>query len=162
MNKKTINRIQKTIQLLRAEHSNVHGSKEQQWIQERVTDPDLKKKVLNLSIVSFHVLSALEDGELTGIEIAEKLSVTRGGVTRAAKKLLQYRLITADKHSDNQRKIYYSLTDVGRKIALIHDEMHESIKEKIVTTLVTKYSDQELAVVAEFMTDLNELEKKFG
>ncbi|MBB1079198.1 MarR family transcriptional regulator [Limosilactobacillus sp. STM2_1] len=162
MSKVTVDKIQKIIQLLRAEHSNIHGSKEQQWIQEHITDQQLKKIVLNLSIVSFHILSVLENGELTGIEIAEKLSVTRGGITRAAKKLLQYQLITAKKHTDNQKKLYYSLTDQGRAVALVHDEMHRTIKKQIVAKLVTKYSDQELQVVADFLTDLYEFEKEFS
>lgn len=115
VNEKTINKIRHTIELLRVQHSNIHGSQEQQWIQEHLTDKKLKQEVLNLSIVAFHILSVLESGEQTGIEIAEKINVTRGGVTRAAKKLLQYGLITAVKHPDDKKKIYYSLTSNGKK-----------------------------------------------
>ncbi|KRM82111.1 transcriptional regulator [Limosilactobacillus coleohominis DSM 14060] len=162
MSEATIDKIQQTIQLLRAEHNNIHGSKEQQWIKSHLDDQELGKIILDLSIVSFHVLSALESGELTGIEISERIGVTRGGVTRAAKKLLQNQLIIAQKHPDNQRNIYYSLTDRGEKLALVHDEMHESIKKKVVTQLVAKYSEQDLQIVADFLNDLYELEKSIN
>lgn len=161
VNEETINKIRQTIELLRAQHSNVHGSQEQQWIQEHLTDEKLKQEVLNLSIVAFHILSALESGEQTGIEIAEKINVTRGGVTRAAKKLLQYDLIAATKHPDDKKKIYYSLTEEGKKLAKVHDQMHETIKKELVDKLTAKYSMDDLQIVANFLDDLYQLEQKF-
>ena len=161
VNEETISKIRHTIELLRVQHSNIHGSQEQRWIQEHLTDEKLKQEVLNLSIVAFHILSVLESGEQTGIEIAKKINVTRGGVTRAAKKLLQYDLIVATKHSDDKKKIYYSLTDEGKKLAKAHDQMHETMKKELVDKLTTKYSMEELKVVAHFLHDLYQLEQEF-
>lgn len=161
VNEETISKIRQTIELLRVQHSNIHGSQEQQWIQEHLTDKKLKQEVLNLSIVAFHILSTLEFGEQTGIEIAEKINVTRGGVTRAAKKLLQYDLIVATKHSDDKKKIYYSLTDDGKKLAKVHDQMHKTIKRELVDKLTAKYSIDDLKIVANFLDDLYQLEQKF-
>lgn len=161
VNEKTINMIQQTIGLLRTQHSNVHGSQEQQWIQAHLTGEKLKQEVLNLSIVAFHILSVLESGEQTGIEIAEKLNVTRGGVTRAAKKLLQYDLVAATKHLDDKKKIYYSLTDKGKTLAKVHDQMHKTIKRELVDKLTAKYSMDDLKIVANFLDDLYQLEQKF-
>lgn len=47
-------------------------------------------------------------------------------------------------------------------MALVHDEMHESIKKKVVTQLVAKYSEQDLQIVADFLNDLYELEKSIN
>lgn len=157
----TINQIQQTIEALRIQHNNVHGSREQRWIQDHLTDAGLQKIVRNLSIVAFHTLSVLETGEKTGIEIAEEIAVTRGGVTRAAKKLRQYGLVNAVKHADDQKKIYYSLTEDGRKLALVHDQLHETIKQELVDTLTTKYSKNDLQVVARFLNDFYRLEQHF-
>lgn len=63
VNEETINKIRQTIELLRVQHSNIHGSQEQQWIQEHLTDKKLRQAVLDLSIVAFHILSVLELGE---------------------------------------------------------------------------------------------------
>lgn len=159
METETINQIRQTIEALRVQHNNVHGSREQQWIQDHLTDAGLQKVVRKLSIVAFHTLSALETGEKTGIEIAEEITVTRGGVTRAAKKLRQYDLVNAVKHADDQKKIYYSLTEDGRKLALVHDQLHETIKQELVDTLTTKYSKNDLRVVARFLNDFYRLEQ---
>lgn len=50
------------------------------------------------------------------------------GITRAAKKLLSYELITAQKLPDNHKNIYYCITLKGEKIAQIHDQMHSALK----------------------------------
>lgn len=162
MTEAAVVKIHHTIEQLRAMHSNVHGSQEQKWIQDRIADDELKQIVLKLSIIAFHILSALEKSELTGIELAEKLCVTRGGITRAAKNLSKYQLIKLNKHPDNQKNIYYALTDRGRQIALVHDKMHASIKKSIVESLTAKYSKAELEMVAEFLEDLYKLEKQFN
>lgn len=161
MNTDAITDIRQTIERLRAQHGNAHGSKEQQWIQAHLTDDRLGEIALKLSIVAFHTLSTLEAGAQTGIEIADKINVTRGGVTRAAKKLLQYHLISAEKHSDDKKKIYYSLTADGRVVAGIHDQMHELIKKRLVNELTAKYSPDQLQVVAAFLNDLYRLEQDF-
>lgn len=161
MDEKSITDIRQTIELLRMQHGNSHGSQEQQRIQAYVSDPELKEIVSKLSIASFHTLSALEMGEQTGIEIAGKINVTRGGVTRAAKKLQEYGLINALKHNDDKKKIYYSLTENGRKIAEAHDQMTEALKKELVDKLTAKYSSEELKTVAEFLNDLYELERNF-
>ncbi len=155
----TIKQIQQRIALLRSQHNNVHGSQEQQWIQKHLNDAHLQTIVMHLSIIAFHTLSALEDGEKTGIELANQLQVTRGGVTRAAKKLLSYDLVAATQHPDDRKKIYYSLTNSGKTLARVHDQMHAEIRNKLVDRLSAAYSDQELQIVANFLDDLYEFEK---
>lgn len=159
MNETTVAEITKMIKLIRTSRSSVHGSQEQQWIEHQLSDDRLKEAVANLSIIALHILSALEEAELTGIELAQRLAVTRGGVTRAAKKLLEYDLVHAGKHPDDQKKIYYSLTTAGRKIAVVHDRMHEELRATVTKKLLAKYSDEDLEVVSRFLQDFYRLEK---
>lgn len=161
MSTNVIANIRQTIELLRSQQGNIHGSQEQRWIQAHLDDERLGAVVLKLSIVAFHTLSALETGAQTGIEIAKKLNVTRGGVTRAAKKLLQYNLISAEKRPNDKKKIYYSLTVDGQTVARVHDQMHAMIKEKLIDKLTAKYSAADLQVVAAFLNDLYQLEQEF-
>lgn len=154
--------IYQTILKIRSEHTNDRGSAEQQWIQEHLNDAVLQKIAAKLSIVSFHILSALEEGEATGIELAAKLGVTRGGVSRAAKKLAEYHLISAFKHNDDRKKIFYSLTASGQKIAHVHDEIHQSVKKQLVKQLTEKYSEEELKIVADFLDAFHQMENKLN
>lgn len=158
MKEATIKQIQQSITRLRTQHSNIHGSHEQQWMQRQLQDEHLQAIVIKLSITAFHTLSALEAGEQTGIELAKKLNVTRGGITRAAKRLLSYNLVEAAKHATDQKKIYYSLTADGKAIAHAHDQLHAQIQAKLISELSTKYSAQDLAVIAHFLDDLEAFE----
>lgn len=155
----SMTQIENIIRLLRTQHSNNQGSVEQHWIQTRVNDPSLKAAVSCQSIISFHILSALENGEKTGISLAKQLGVSRGGVTRAAKKLMADDLIKACKHPEDRKKIYYSLSGAGTKIAQAHDKLHQEINQQINQKLRDKYSDEDLAVVTAFLRDLAELEQ---
>ncbi|MCD7132008.1 MULTISPECIES: transcriptional regulator [Limosilactobacillus] len=55
----------------------------------------------------------------------------------------------------------YSLTSNGKKVAKVHDQMHETIKTKLVDKLTVKYLMDELNIVANFLNDLYRLEQKF-
>lgn len=80
-------KISKELHELR--HATDNRSQERKWILEQVNDDKLEKEVLTLSVVALHILSALTKKDLTGIELATKLSVTRGGVTRAVQNLIK-------------------------------------------------------------------------
>lgn len=62
MSTNVIANIRQTIELLRSQQGNIHGSQEQRWIQAHLDDERLGAVVLKLSIVAFHTLSALETG----------------------------------------------------------------------------------------------------
>lgn len=150
--------IYRIIQKRRESRSTNSATAEQAWIARHLADPELAKSASNLSIIAMHVLSALEAGESTGIDLAKSLSVTRGGVTRAAKKLEQADLIRAHHHSDDKKKLYYSLTGDGRQIAQVHDQMHRYLKQTLVAKMTAKYSEEQLSLVARFLKDLGKME----
>lgn len=161
MQNRTVKRIYNAIQQFHS-NQNEHGSREQQWIIQHLDNPQLEEVVAKLSIVSLHILSALQKHDSqTGIELANDLKVTRGGVTRAAKKLINSQLITANKHPDNQKKIFYNLTTNGHKVAAVHDQMHEALQDTVVNSLTKKYTTKDLSVVADFLEDLQKAENNF-
>lgn len=106
-------------------------------------------------------MSALEIKSKTGVELATELQVTRGGITRAAKKLLQFELITAQKAPNDKKKIYYALTSNGKVVANLHDEMHQEIITEIEEKFSDKYSENELKTIIRFLHDLREFEDNF-
>ena len=157
----TVTEIYETVRQLRSARGTNQVSREQAWIIAHLTDSRLKALIPNLSIVALHSLSALVGGEKTGIELAESLEVTRGGVTRAARKLKELGLIAAAKHADDQKKIYYRLLPDGATIAAQHDRMHRALERDLVTQLQARYTPAELKVVARFLHDLAHAEKTF-
>ena len=80
MNKNTtIDNIYKTIEDIKAENEGRHGSKEQLWIEEHLSDESLRDIVPSLSIIALHILSSLESDDKTGIELSEQLHVNVNG-----------------------------------------------------------------------------------
>ncbi|WP_251547756.1 MarR family transcriptional regulator [Limosilactobacillus caecicola] len=135
------------------------GSQEQKWIINHLSDPKLRAMVPHLSIIALHILSALQTQNVqTGIALAESLGVTRGGITRAAKKLLQYGLVTTEKLPNNQKNIYYQLSPQGRTIAQVHDQMHQTLEQRFADKINAKYSAAELKIVTSFLNDVIKIE----
>lgn len=123
----------------------------------------LKKAVEKISIVGFHILSALLANQcMTGIELSVSLGVTRGGITRAAKTLLNLEMIESYQTHQEKKKIYYQLTDNGRIVAEVHDKMHELVDEKFQQQILSNYSYDEQKLIANFLKDVNEFEELFG
>ncbi|GEO69653.1 MarR family winged helix-turn-helix transcriptional regulator [Levilactobacillus acidifarinae] len=135
---------------------------EQNWIIQRLTDPQLKVKLPDISIVGLHLLSALQTEPLTGIVLAQQLGVTRGGVTRAAKKLVTQGLLQTFQKPTDHKKIFYQLTPTGRTIAQQHDAMHRVLNQQLITQLKGHYSPEELSVVLRFLTDLTQFEEQLS
>ena len=123
------------------------------WILEQLDNDKLEKEVLTLSVVALHILSALTKEDLTGIELATKLSVTRGGVTRAVQNLIKYQFLTTYQSESDKKKIFYHLTVKGRKVATIHDKMHKIMDIKL-GQIFNKYNEQEKSIILSFLSDL--------
>lgn len=151
--------IMQEIQQLRVKQQNL--SAEQRWIQHHLTDSRLKERLTHLSIVSLHILTALLLQPKTGIELADELNVTRGGITRAARSLQNLGMIESFQRKDNHKKIYYSLTIDGQRIAETHQLMHQKLHQQFLKKIHARYSIEELTLVQRFLHDVNKYEQDF-
>ncbi|MFC6180560.1 MarR family transcriptional regulator [Lactiplantibacillus daowaiensis] len=152
--------IAQQVRQLRIQKNTVN--QEQAWMLAHLTAPQLQALLPKISIVGLHILSQLQAQPQTGIELATALSVTRGGVTRAAKTLTTLALITPFQPKTEHKKVYYRLTPRGTQIATVHDQMHATFNAAIGQALYDKYSDDELALVSDFLQDLLNFEANFN
>lgn len=155
--------IERTIldQIMHLRASRQSVSDEQRWIQGVIKDEHLRAIVPKLSIVSMHIATALLGGEMTGIELARQLNVTRGGITRAAKSLASFDLIQDRKHEGDKKKIYYSLTPAGKQVAVAHRQMHEKMDQAFMKQMDQHYSPEQLAQFSEMLDQISQMEKEF-
>ena len=100
-----------------------------------------------------HCIEYIENNADSNVtQLAEAFYVTRGAISRMTKKLINKGLIESYQKSENKKEIYFKLTEQGKEIYKIHEELHKEFQErdKAVFEQVTE---------AEFDSIINFVEK---
>lgn len=98
-------------------------------------------------------------------KLAESLYMTRGAISKLTKKLIKKDLIASYQKPDNKKEIYFRLTEQGKLIYKIHEELHKEFQErdKVVFEQVTEEQfDSMLNFVEKYSRHLDAEIKKQG
>ncbi|HDR7846425.1 TPA: MarR family transcriptional regulator [Bacillus toyonensis] len=98
-------------------------------------------------------------------KLAESFYMTRGAISRITKKLIKKGLIENYQKSDNKKEIYFRLTEQGKVIYKIHEDLHKEFEErdKVVFDQVTEEEfDSILSFVEKYSRHLDTEIKKQG
>ncbi|WP_251861368.1 MarR family transcriptional regulator [Clostridium sp. Marseille-Q2269] len=98
-------------------------------------------------------------------KLAESFYMTRGAISKLTKKLIKKGLIESYQKPDNKKELYFRLTNEGKAINKIHDELHQEFqqRDKVVFDQVTEEQfDKMLAFVEKYSKHLDEEIKKLG
>lgn len=122
---------------------------------------DILSNLINSSLNSrysnseLHCIEAIGKLERpNGVQLATHLSMTRGAVTKLAKRLLQDGLIERYALSDNKKEIYYRLTSIGEVLYKEHEVAHAKWEERDIAFL-SSVPIEEQQVVLEFLQKFN-------
>lgn len=63
-------------------------------------------------------------------KLAESFYMTRGGISKITKKLIKKGIIESYQKPDNQKEIYFRLTEQGKVIYKVHEELHKEFQER--------------------------------
>ncbi|MFE6073909.1 MarR family transcriptional regulator [Paenibacillus sp. NPDC057886] len=63
-------------------------------------------------------------------KLAESFYMTRGAISKLTKKLIEKDLIESYQKSDNKKEIYFRLTEQGKVIYHIHEDLHNEFHER--------------------------------
>jgi DNA-binding MarR family transcriptional regulator len=88
-------------------------------------------------------------------KISEKMSLTRGGISKISKKLLGKGLIESYQEPDNNKEIYFRLTEGGQSVYGEHKKLHSKVRQEWLS-FFAHYSDDEQAAILRFFTDIND------
>lgn len=125
--------------------------------EEKLTQLLKENELINfdkLSITECHVISCISRlKEANGINISERLRMTRGGISKIANRLIEKELITTYKDESNKKKVFYILTPLGEKINMIHEQLHRE-NHNSLRTIANKYTLQEQEIIIRFIKDL--------
>lgn len=71
-----------------------------------------------------------EDEDSNVTKLAESFNMTRGGISKLTKKLIKKGLIESYQKSNNNKEVYFKLTEQGRVVYNIHEKMHREFKDR--------------------------------
>ncbi len=63
-------------------------------------------------------------------KLAGAFYMTNGAISKMAKKLIKKGLIESYQKSDNKKEIYFRLTEHGREVYRIHEELHKEFQKR--------------------------------
>lgn len=98
-------------------------------------------------------------------KLAEFFYMTRGAMSKMTKKLIQKGLIESYQKSDNKKEIYYRLTELGKTIFQIHEDLHQEFRERdkaVFDQLTEEQFDSMLRFVEQYSRHLDAEIKKLG
>ena len=98
-------------------------------------------------------------------KLAESFYMTTGAITKMTKKLIKKGIIESYQKPDNKKEIYFRLTEQGKIINKVHEELHKEFQErdKAVFEQVTEEQfDSMLSFVEKYCRHLDAEIKKQG
>ncbi len=98
-------------------------------------------------------------------KLAESFYMTRGAISKITKKLIKKSIIESYQKPDNKKEIYFRLTEPGKAIYTIHEELHKEFRErdKAVFEQVTEAQfDSMLGFIENYRRHLDAEIKKAG
>ena len=98
-------------------------------------------------------------------KLAESFYVTRGAISKIAKKLIKKGAIESYQKPDNKKEIYFRLTEQGQVIYKVHEKLHKEFQErdKAVFEQVTEEQfDSMISFVEKYSDHLDTEIKKLG
>ncbi|HFK1450001.1 MULTISPECIES: MarR family transcriptional regulator [Bacillus cereus group] len=113
-----------------------------------------------------HCMEYIENNADSNVtQLAEAFYVTRGAISRMTKKLMKKGLIESYQKLENKKEIYFKLTEQGKEIYKIHEDLHKEFQErdKVVFEQVTEEEfDSIISFVEKYSRHLDAEIKKQG
>lgn len=113
-----------------------------------------------------HCIEYIEKNEDSNVtKLAESFYMTTGAITKLTKKLIQKGLIESYRKPDNKKEIYFKLTDEGKVIYKIHEDLHKEFRERdkvILDQLTEEQFNSMLTFTEKYSKHLDEEIKKLS
>lgn len=104
-----------------------------------------------------------EDSNVT--KLAETFYMTRSGISKITKKLIEKGLIESYQRPDNKKEIYFKLTEQGKAIYKVHEELHKEFQERdkaVFDHVTERQLDSMIGFAEKYNKHLDEEIKKLG
>ncbi|EPZ49203.1 MarR family winged helix-turn-helix transcriptional regulator [Alicyclobacillus acidoterrestris] len=143
--------------IVRVHHSfEMHDQQELKQLAERASNSENAHIWESMTIVAIHVLDAIGKlGPVNGATVASYLGITRGAVTKIARRFLRQGLIEKNFLPDNKKEVHFTLTALGMEFFKAHHELHDKLQNQW-SMYLDKYDAAELQTIVRFLSELAE------
>ena len=87
-------------------------------------------------------------------KLAESFYMTRSAISKLTKKLMTKGIIDSYQKPENKKEIYFRLTDQGKVIYKIHENLHKEFRERD-KTVFEQITEEQLDGILSFMEKYN-------
>lgn len=111
----------------------------------------------DISLTEVHCVDCIGMSDHPNVtKISEQMGLTRAGISKISKRLLGKGLIESYQEPDNNKEIYFRLTESGQSVYDEHKKIHNEARQEWLN-FFEHYSDDEQAAILRFFTELNDL-----
>jgi len=103
-----------------------------------------------------HWIGTLPAANVT--RIASQMAMTRGAISKIAKRLLGKGLVESHRLQGNNKELHFRLTDSGARVFAEHTKCHAAARSKKLS-LLEAYSPAEQMAVLRFLTEVGKLQE---
>lgn len=97
------------------------------WLNKVKMEESLK----GYKAAEVHYIECIEKNEDPNVtKLADCLYMTRGAISKMTKKLIEKGIIESYQKPDNKKEIYFRLTDHGKKVYQIHEDLHKQFQQR--------------------------------
>ncbi len=126
-------------------------------IQERsdILEHHQEEIFAGISLAEAHCIDKIGSIDYANVtKVAAEMGMTRGAISKISKKLLNKNLIESYQKPENNKEIYFCLTEQGKKVYIEHKKCHKQANEEKLLIL-SKYSETEQLIILRFLSDMN-------
>jgi DNA-binding MarR family transcriptional regulator len=110
-----------------------------------------------LSFSQIHCIAVIGDIKGANVtKISKELVMTTGAITKMCKKLFNKGFVDRYQNTENNKEIYYMLTDTGQYVYKIHKKIHDKTNAD-KESIITQYNDDEKSIILRFLNDINSM-----
>lgn len=111
----------------------------------------------SLTLTEIHALDTVGSMDHANVtRVADALSMTRGGASKAVRRLEKRGYVESYREPENRKEIYFRLTAKGRPLYDLHRQCHDRAnREK--ARLLEAYSEEERQAILRFLDEMRQL-----
>lgn len=129
-------------------------------IQENIFPHEWEVTFDGINLAEVHCIDRIGTIEYANVtKIANEMEMTRGAISKISKRLLSKGLVESYQRPDNNKEIYYRLTESGQHVYNEHKKCHSKARQEKLSLLNT-YSEYEQSIILCFLNDINRLHNR--